>query len=1464
MLKKFFLIAFLSIGLLFLLHKKISAQANPGGGGAVNGNAVGPELADPQAGQSVVQAHSYTGTAAVINNIDNNDTPHNTATGAHVVLRLDLSYATDRMPDGSVNPNGKIAAYANALNNTDVFKNSDGKPTVIVFGIEFNNLDPQGYNYPGVTPNMNPLILADDLRNAAEDYALQFNLFSSIIHNGAGRSKYLVAPAAPDLYNSVYSASTWMSAFSGRVNCGLVDTLVADIFKLDGMTGTSWLDIYHTEEQAICGKKVTHFEGWGADPHASIQDQINFLKTQALPAGVSTGTTLIVDNCAGFGGNTGGNVQSNKPWLYWIPTTPDVVYDAQGNTVDPATCSGTGKQTQTQAYDPSQYIPCDKTSSDYSANQGLEFHSLRPYPANPCYKVPDETVLMCSNDLIVKKTMTLTSPGAPPGCVVDGVCSDNADGSVSCNYKCTGLQNKVSMDLTNAKLPIVGNTEDVPNATWTSINTAANNLTAAQRVNFYVSWYLNGVINRAEAETAMSADNSNVLVNFSGPLNKLLPWAVQFADRLTSIDYAAGTTIPQEARHNQIAGCNYPVDENRGYGAMPCYIDTVLNLFNSLDQIFPGLGINPGDPVTEVQVSEHRLNPSDRPPLESDDNGTGQKYLNNFPAYWRDLMGWQGQLCSPQLLGTPFYICLDNNTIKLFQQLSPTVGGLAQAIKDIFYSHANPSAFFFPYVPSSTTEDRVGLILTDQNGGNGQLQRTIQLPKGGGNGATVTNVSYTPDNTPANNPSQHNLFFAHMQEDSELAKLLQNTFATKSQTPGTDWEGELKAGVISQQNAPTYPGAGCVVQPQNVVDHPPGDKLYGNIDRTQAQGYQQDDHKISGILTYDAAFSCTFTTKTTCIPAGCSVATNPLCLCTTQTNPCNVDIYTSLSVYTKTPKDYELWQRLVGCDTSTDQPDPQDPASKCTGSGGMSIFKRFYPKPGLDSVLVSMKAIPAETTISYQSDANGTYAGKTGIGGDQAKIYFPYLGSMEAYFLKGIQKALRPKGMNCDGSNGQATTPTPPSSSPSTSDAVLSQVPGGATVTLTADAKNLVASTQSEDGQPTCSWGAAKNLAFSINANLGRSDGKTPIGPIGSGGNIQDNPLVNPYDATTNPTGIHYRSFWIDGGGAHIGDVPGSLSGIQFIVTGVDFNSFNGSSHTGPEPRTMIGLNGGRLYLVALSTETPASAQKRMQDIMGLPSLDATYNDAFFLDSDTSTNLCQGSTSLVGGNGTPATNMGVLAAASSNPNNPVEAECDLTLPGQNTIAPTITSNPIPGQINCDQTVPDSTIPAVYLNLKNNFVDLATRWTSGTGKSYAKECFNDVIKRSLASGVNPIFSLAIWLHESGASNYTSNVTSSITQDFGINGGGIPPSNFNAQITTFLSLPSGYKINHPQCFTSAYTPMQNFYHIYRTGANLNDQGVCGPTPGDLKYDQSILQVWNWIVGGHTTNCPYPDYPTNGTCS
>ena len=90
------------------------------------------------------------------------------------------------------------------------------------------------------------------------------------------------------------------------------------------------------------------------------------------------------------------------------------------------------------------------------------------------------------------------------------------------------------------------------------------------------------------------------------------------------------------------------------------------------------------------------------------------------------------------------------------------------------------------------------------------------------------------------------------------------------------------------------------------------------------------------------------------------------------------------------------------------------------------------------------------------------------------------------------------------------------------------------------------------------------------------------------------------------------------------------------------------------------------------------------------------------------------------------------------------------------------------------------------------------------------CANDVIARSKKACVDPLFTLAIWIHESTASNYTCGEAlhnGAQVQDFGVNVASIPAEDFSKQLDKFLLLPGTYGSRCPKTlrdFFSQYGP------------------------------------------------------------
>lgn len=334
--------------------------------------------------------------------------------------------------------------------------------------------------------------------------------------------------------------------------------------------------------------------------------------------------------------------------------------------------------TNAHAQQPQPDVPCNQVRPAIPQVLENEFHSLRPYQASPCEKEATQTVIACGNDLIAQQKYKVTPSGAQS-------CSINSDGSQTCQFEVRDTVD-VSITLPDAALPILGNTELVPNS-----QRDENQLSDAKRVNEYVSWYLNGTTGRAEEPYLNQKNESDVkkIIDFSGPIKKLLPKRVQNDKREEQINKES------RERHNQIAGCTLlgiPV---------PCYDISII------EKVLLG-------PIgSRLLRDEHRLSDwiGQLPPKEEN--------YKSFKDYWKDYERWRGKSCTPDfkipVINKEIYLCFNNPT------------------KPDFWAN------MFNYIPLSSTEDRKGKVLIDPN-----FTTTVQPSN---EGVAVSEVSFDPSNT---------------------------------------------------------------------------------------------------------------------------------------------------------------------------------------------------------------------------------------------------------------------------------------------------------------------------------------------------------------------------------------------------------------------------------------------------------------------------------------------------------------------------------------------------------------------------------------------------------------------------------------------------------------------------------------------------------------------------------------------
>ena len=718
-----------------------------------------------------------------------------------------------------------------------------------------------------------------------------------------------------------------------------------------------------------------------------------------------------------------------------------------------------GSQVSAEDAVPPPTVPCNKVRPDGWPPPQLnwtnsEFHSLRPYQASPCNAAVSDTAIFCGDTLTFNDNIDETFDPPYPYPPYAG-CTEISPGNVRCNYSDDRNAN-VNIDLSGAELPIMGNTEDVIN----SQNRDSETLNDAAKVNGYVSWYLNGTVNRAEyspldvrpdciGETTqiagvclntlpvldtclspnplpllpdipnplLTADGTvscgglksccvtknrlaekvdildhDKLINYSGPLNKLLPEEVQQQQRAQTVKDAVSSLPPPtgtnaEIRHDQIVGCTYGID---------------IPLFGQLFAI-PGPCYNPGligKILDKTLIKSRRLSDfTSRPPIRSD--------FPDYIDYEHRLAEWRGKDCIE--VKVPHWV--------------PIIGG-----KGIIWCFENlliPNyvAQLYPNIPLSSTEDSVG--------------------KAEG-GATVGTVP--PDVTISNfeaTSSAATLYFSHMEEAKDLAELLQKTYVPKGVNPSAPGDSvpvqisnsckivEVRSGVGDSLFAGDidvkikyHADFSCDFQVPYCSASNVRDCIYGCIpDMTEgickthiycspdnltlcasSPYYGCSPNETGGTCrTYSYEPFCSEDNNNTLCDYGCTPAPYGG-YCNPPPPPpvqyCTKSIPIAVNITTKTPLVDNIWTRLV--------------------SGTSSIFRRMSPKLGTGTGLGEVKDIPASTKVTYKGTLNGESVESIG------QLNFPHIGGISEYFLKGIQTMLRPKGFGEPISFGTPAPSIPP------------------------------------------------------------------------------------------------------------------------------------------------------------------------------------------------------------------------------------------------------------------------------------------------------------------------------------------------------------------------------------------------------------------------------------------------------
>lgn len=192
----------------------------------------------------------------------------------------------------------------------------------------------------------------------------------------------------------------------------------------------------------------------------------------------------------------------------------------------------------------------------------------------------------------------------------------------------------------------------------------------------------------------------------------------------------------------------------------------------------------------------------------------------------------------------------------------------------------------------------------------------------------------------------------------------------------------------------------------------------------------------------------------------------------------------------------------------------------------------------------------------------------------------------------------------------------------------------------------------------------------------------------------------------------------------------------------------------------------------------------------------------------------------------------------------------ITTPGVQITPTPSPPNTITGGWNCNTAVGAQFVPGLNIDAAKIYVDnwYKTSCSSNTQNAWT-QCVNDVIARSLKACVDPLFTLAIWIHESTASNYVCGEqrTGGIkVEDFGIHSSAYPPENFSAQINEFLQLPSAYARICPSTVNDFFSMFGESTGVPQCFNQRSDQSV---VTAYASYLQSIYSA----LGGGTMKYP-----------
>ncbi len=630
---------------------------------------------------------------------------------------------------------------------------------------------------------------------------------------------------------------------------------------------------------------------------------------------------------------------------------------------------------------------------------------------SPTLELPPNAALACricrEINGIRRCVPTGITPCAPDlGCQSDSECSvescdQNADGTESCTF-IVERSNKIAIDLSEADLPIMGYTEPSignesdpykPYKVTNSVN-QEETLSDPDKVNEYVSWYLNGTIGRAEYDPPdknllgkLTDKGKSRIINYSGPLKKLLSFESQIIERKKQVNNAE-TSIsskcnpndknpsdPDCIRHNQIIGCR-----DASGNPIKCYPENPL---------FPNIRLTYwADKFPPLQHS-YKTSEEYAKALENWKKNTFSKLFSYIP-----FSSTEDRLGKAELSNYTVQPATSNNVVILRSEIKD------QKPADLFFSHM---------------QENVELA---------EITQKIFSPQEADLDANPWGVAplYAPQCNIVSykrNPSD-DLFASEITATVEYTSQITCTFTTPGVDPADSSQGRL----CSKIGGRCYKG-----KPEDYEC----DKYYNQVDcpfnssgvfcGVNCKPYKPElvSCSLNGIVNsdlvcfpkdweYEDSPACLIPSRGSCNIGylcgliGCiSIPPNQVTISDfNYTEVCENNVLVSFRTITKSPLVDEVWARLV--------------------SGPAGVFRRIFPKISTEEgrPIKRLWDLPAASPVTYKSLTPNVSV----VGGSSAKLFFPHIGGVHEYFLNCIQKTLRPQGY------GQGCISGPESSNP--------------------------------------------------------------------------------------------------------------------------------------------------------------------------------------------------------------------------------------------------------------------------------------------------------------------------------------------------------------------------------------------------------------------------------------------------